>query len=129
MSSAKNVLGGELQSCCKFPMTGFYRDGYCHTGEEDLGQHTICIEVTEEFLEFSQASGNDLSTPHPELDFPGLIPGDCWCLCALRWEEAYNEGKAPLVNLAATNENALEVISLEALQEHAMDDKEEERLI
>lgn len=117
---AKNILGTPLQPCCKFPMTGFYRDGYCRTGIEDLGQHTVCIEVTDEFLMFSKEAGNDLSTPHPELDFPGLIAGDRWCLCAPRWLEAYAAGKAPKVILESTEESALEIIPLEALRQFAV---------
>ena len=119
MSVAKNVLGGKLDPCCKFPMTGFYRDGYCHTGEEDLGRHVVCIRITDEFLKFSQEAGNDLSTPHPEMDFPGLIAGDQWCLCALRWQEAFEAGAAPEVVLESTHESALEVIHLQDLKKHA----------
>lgn len=114
----KNVLGGPLQPCCKFPMTGFYRDGYCNTGPEDLGQHTVCIKLTDEFLTFSKAAGNDLSTPHPEFDFPGLIAGDQWCLCALRWQEAFLNGAAPEVILESTNEATLQVVRLEDLKKH-----------
>lgn len=121
----KNVLGQKLKPCCSFPMTGFYRDGYCHTGPEDLGQHTVCIEATEDFLKFSKSAGNDLSTPRPELDFAGLIPGDKWCLCALRWVEAYDAGCAPKVYLSATNETTLQVIPLEALQEYAADEEKD----
>ena len=122
MSEAKNVLGTQLTPCCKFPMTGFYRDGYCRTGAEDIGRHTLCMQVTKEFLEFSKEAGNDLSTPHPELDFPGLIPGDQWCLCAARWQEAFEAGAAPQVVLSATHESALEVIELEDLKKHAADE-------
>ena len=122
MVKAKNVLGKELQPCCKFPMTGFYRDGYCRTGEEDLGQHTVCIRVTAEFLAFSQEAGNDLSTPRPDLDFPGLIPGDQWCLCAPRWQEAFESGAAPEVLLSSTHESALEVSRLEDLKAYAIDE-------
>ena len=122
MVKAKNVLGKELQPCCKFPMTGFYRDGYCRTGEEDLGQHTICIRVTAEFLAFSQEVGNDLSTPRPDLDFPGLIPGDQWCLCAPRWQEAFESGAAPEVLLSSTHESALEISRLEDLKAYAVDE-------
>ena len=120
MPQAKNVLGGALQPCCKFPMTGFYRDGYCHTGVEDVGRHTVCIHITQEFLVFSKAAGNDLSTPHPEFDFPGLIAGDQWCLCALRWQEAFEAGRAPDVVLESTHESTLEVIRLEDLKKHAV---------
>jgi len=113
---AKNVLGTDLQSCCKFPMTGFYRDGYCNTGPEDLGIHTVCIRVTNEFLEFSKATGNDLSTARPELDFPGLIEGDQWCLCAERFQEALEAGHPPKVNLEATHEATLKISKLEDLR-------------
>lgn len=104
-----------------FPMTGFYRDGFCRTGVEDVGLHTVCVRVTEEFLLFSKAVGNDLSTPHPEYDFPGLIAGDQWCLCALRWKEAYDAGAAPKVVLEATHESALEIALLEQFKKHAAD--------
>ena len=120
MSKEKNVLGEELQPCCKFPMTGFYRDGFCHTGPEDLGRHVVCVRVTDEFLEFSKDAGNDLSTPMPEGDFPGLIAGDQWCLCALRWQEAFEVGAAPKVVLEATHESALEVLKFEDLKKHAV---------
>ncbi len=125
MSEAKNVLGAKLQPCCKFPMTGFFRDGYCHTGPEDIGRHTVCIRTTAEFLEFSREAGNDLTTPRDDLDFPGLIAGDQWCLCALRWQEAFEAGAAPQVILSATEESALEVIDLEALKKHAADEKQQ----
>ncbi len=118
-SKAKNILGGPLEACCKFPMTGFYRDGYCHTGPEDVGRHVVCIKITDEFLVFSKRTGNDLSTPHPEFDFPGLIAGDQWCLCALRWQEAFEAGAAPEVILSSTHENVLEFIKLEDLKKHA----------
>ena len=118
-SQARNVLGGKLQPCCKFPMTGFYRDGYCHTGPEDLGRHTVCIRVTDEFLVFSKAAGNDFFTPQPEFDFPGLIAGDQWCLCALRWQEAFEAGVAPEVILESTHEATLEVVKLQDLKAHA----------
>ena len=119
MSEAKNVLGTKLQPCCKFPMTGFYRNGYCHTGPEDVGRHVVCIRITNEFLKFSFVAGNDLSTPIPQADFPGLIAGDQWCLCALRWQEAFEAGAAPEVILEATHESALEVLKLENLKKHA----------
>ena len=121
MAGEKNVFGGKLETCCTSPMTGFYRDGCCRTGPQDLGLHVICAEVTEEFLQFSKARGNDLSTPNPEYDFPGLKSGDRWCLCALRWKEALDAGVAPPVILAATHELALEVVSLEDLKRHAID--------
>jgi len=123
MAKEKNVLGTELQTCCKFPMTGFFRDGFCRTCAEDVGRHVVCIRVTEAFLEFSSEAGNDLSTPHPEMDFPGLIPGDQWCLCALRWQEAMEAGAAPEVVLSATHESALEVLNLDDLKANALDEK------
>ena len=116
-----NVLGGPLLTCGDRPLTGFFRDGCCNTSEEDLGSHTICVELTAEFLEFSQARGNDLSTPRPEYDFPGLAPGQRWCLCAARWVEAYKAGKAPRVVLNSTNEAALEVVPLDVLKQFAVD--------
>jgi len=119
-SGAKNVLREPLESCSVDPMTGFYRNGCCDTGVGDVGLHTVCVEVTAEFLEFSKARGNDLSTPVPMYDFPGLEPGERWCLCALRWKEAYEAGFAPRVNLAATHISTLEFISLEQLQECAV---------
>lgn len=126
MSQAKNVLGQPLQPCCKFPMTGFYRDGYCNTGAEDVGKHTVCIRVTDDFLTFSKAAGNDLSTPYPEMDFPGLIEGDQWCLCALRWQEAFEAGSAPKVVLSSTHEETLKVINLGDLKRCAIDESEKE---
>ncbi len=121
MRKEKNVFGEELESCSVSPMTGFYRDGCCRTGPQDLGMHVVCTEVTKEFLEFSKASGNDLSTPKPEYEFPGLKPGDRWCLCALRWKEAYDSGFAPPVVLAATHESVLEVVPLGDLKKYAID--------
>ena len=118
---ARNVLGGPLATCCTAPMTGFYRDGNCHTGPQDFGTHVVCARVTREFLEFSVARGNDLVTPVPQFDFPGLTPGDRWCLCALRWKEALDAGVAPPVVLAATHEKALEFVSLADLKRHAVD--------
>jgi Uncharacterized protein conserved in bacteria len=117
----KNVLGGELKSCCTDPMTGFYRDGYCRTGVDDTGRHTVCIEATDEFLAFSKAVGNDLSTPMPQYSFPGLVAGDKWCLCMLRWREALMQDMAPRVYLEATHEAALTVVSLEDLKKHAVE--------
>jgi len=117
---AKNVLGSDLQACCFEPRTGFYRDGYCHTGAGDHGVHTVCVVVTEEFLRFSAERGNDLSTPHPEYEFPGLVPGDRWCLCAGRWKEAYEAGMAPPVVLESTHTSTLEFVSLEELQASAL---------
>jgi hypothetical protein len=121
MPDEKNVFGGKLETCCTTPMTGFYRDGCCRTGPEDLGLHVICAEMTEEFLEFSKSRGNDLTTPKPEFEFPGLKPGDRWCLCALRWKEALGDGIAPPVVLASTHESALKVVSIEDLKKYAID--------
>jgi uncharacterized protein (DUF2237 family) len=118
---ARNVLGGPLATCCTAPMTGFYRDGSCHTGPQDFGTHVVCAQVTREFLEFSVARGNDLVTPVPQFDFPGLAPGDKWCLCAMRWKEALDAGVAPPVVLAATHEKALQFVSLADLKRHATD--------
>lgn len=123
---AKNVLGTELESCGTNPMTGFYRDGCCNTGASDEGLHTICAEMTEDFLRFSKLKGNDLSTPNMLYDFPGLKDGDRWCLCVLRWKEAYEAGMAPLVNLRATHISALEFIDLDVLKEYATGDSLEE---
>lgn len=123
MAEAKmrNVLGEELQGCSLKPLTGFYRDGCCNTGEEDVGAHTVCVEVTADFLAFSKACGNDLSTPMPDFGFPGLKPGDRWCLCAPRWKEALDAGKAPRVVLRATHEATLDYASLTALKKLAID--------
>lgn len=118
---ARNVLGGKLETCSTSPMTGFYRDGCCNTGSGDLGVHVVCAEMTADFLKFSAARGNDLSTPMPEYGFPGLRPGDRWCLCAERWQEAFEAGVAPAVILAATHEMVLEWIDLSALKQHALD--------
>lgn len=120
MTEAKNVLGRKLEICCTSPMTGFYRNGLCETGIDDTGSHVVCAQVTQEFLEFSKSRGNDLMTPMPAYSFPGLQPGDKWCLCALRWKEALDAGYAPPIDLAATHEAALKVIKLEVLQEHAI---------
>lgn len=121
MSKAKNVLGTPMQMCSEDPMTGFYRTGCCDTGREDVGLHIVCTQVTAEFLEFSKSVGNDLSTPVPEYGFPGLKPGNRWCLCALRWKEAWQAGQAPPVVLDATHISTLEFIDLEVLQAHATD--------
>lgn len=121
MTKEKNVFGEELKNCSLFPMTGFYRDGCCRTGPEDLGIHVVCAEVTEDFLEFSKLRGNDLTTPNPVYEFPGLKPGDRWCICAFRWKEAFDSGFAPPVILASTHESVLEVVSLEDLKKHAID--------
>ena len=118
---AKNVLGQDLQVCCTSPMTGFFRDGMCRTGSGDVGSHVICAQVTREFLEFSRAQGNDLVSPQPAVGFPGLKPGDRWCLCASRWKEAFEAGVAPPVILAATHMLALEYVDLRDLKEHALD--------
>lgn len=116
----RNVLGTELKPCCYNPRTGFYRDGFCRTGPEDTGLHTVCVRVTAEFLEFSRLRGNDLSTPNPEVMFAGLKPGDQWCLCASRWKEALDAGHAPQVLLESTNINTLRVIPRSLLEEHAI---------
>lgn len=118
---ARNVLGGALEPCGTDPLTGFYRDGCCHTGPEDRGSHTICAVVTETFLEHQQGIGNDLVTPLPQWGFPGLMPGDRWCVTAANWLRAYRDGAAAFVVLASTHERALEVVPLEALRELAVD--------
>lgn len=117
---AHNVLGEPLQPCGIDPMTGFYRDGCCHTGPEDFGAHVVCAEMTDAFLSFTKARGNDLSTPRPALNFPGLQSGDRWCLCAARWLEALEAGVAPPVVLASTHEAALRVAALDDLLAHAI---------
>ena len=117
----RNVLGGPLQPCGTDPVTGFYRDGCCSTGPEDLGSHTVCAVVTAEFLAQQEAVGNDLVTPRPEWRFPGLQPGDRWCVVAVRWLQAYQDGVAAPVVLAATHERALDMVPLDALREHAVD--------
>ena len=116
-----NVLGEELQPCGTDPVTGFYRDGCCSTGPEDLGSHTICAVVTSEFLAHQRSIGNDLSTPMPQYHFPGLVPGDRWCVTAVNWARAYNDGVAAPVVLASTNEAVLEIVPLAALQQHRVD--------
>ncbi|WP_333242058.1 MULTISPECIES: DUF2237 domain-containing protein [unclassified Microcoleus] len=121
VTEATNVLGGKLETCCTSPMTGYYRDGKCNTGGGDFGVHTVCAQLTEEFLQFTKSNGNDLSTPVPEFNFPGLKPGDCWCLCASRWKEAMDAGCAPPVVLAATHALTLEYVSLDELKQHAAD--------
>ncbi|QFS46428.1 DUF2237 family protein [Nostoc sphaeroides] len=120
MTEAKNVIGGNLEACCTSPITGFYRDGFCRTGGQDFGSHVVCAEVTSEFLEFTKSHGNDLSTPVPDFNFPGLKPGDRWCLCASRWQEALDAGVAPPVILSATHARALEMVSLDELKKHAL---------
>ncbi len=122
MTEVENVLGTPLQLCCQSPMTGFYRDGFCRTGGQDFGMHTVCAQMTAEFLEFTKTRGNDLSTPVPAYPFPGLKPGDRWCLCASRWKEAFDAGVAPPVVLSATNARTLEVVSLQELKSHAVDE-------
>jgi uncharacterized protein len=121
METQKNVFGEPLEVCSLSPRTGFYRTGCCHSGPEDVGVHTVCTEVTGEFLAFSKSRGNDLSTPRPEFDFPGLEPGDRWCLCAARWQEALEAGAPPKVVLTATHERTLEIVNLADLKKHALD--------
>lgn len=116
---AKNVLGQPLVACSFKPMTGYFRDGACRTNEQDLGTHVVCIVATREFLAFSLRTGNDLSTPRPQWQFAGLKPGDQWCLCANRWQEAYESGAAPTVVLESTHQRVLDFVSLEALQRYA----------
>lgn len=121
MSMQRNVLGEPLEECSASPRTGFTRSGSCESGPQDLGSHTVCVLMTREFLEFSRERGNDLSTPVPEYEFPGLKPGDRWCLCAARWGEALQAGRAPRVALRATHERALEILALADLKVHAID--------
>jgi uncharacterized protein (DUF2237 family) len=120
MPTAKNVLGGPLQTCGTNPMTGFYRNGCCDTGADDEGVHTVCVEASAEFLAFSKSRGNDLSTPFPMFGFPGLKPGDRWCLCASRWQEAFDAGMAPPVILEATHMGTLEWVDLDNLKAYAI---------
>ncbi|NUN64829.1 DUF2237 domain-containing protein [Pseudanabaena biceps] len=117
MAVIKNVLGGNLELCCSSPVTGFYRDGFCQTGDRDLGIHVVCAEVTDEFLAYTKSQGNDLQTPAPMFNFPGLKAGDRWCLCASRWKEALEMGVAPPVCLEATHESALKFVTLEQLKQ------------
>jgi hypothetical protein len=119
----RNVLGGVLELCGDAPKTGFFRTGKCETGPTDEGVHVVCARLTRDFLDYTRSRGNDLSTPRPEIGFPGLKPGDRWCLCALRWKEALDAGVAPPVVLAATHETALRYISIEVLSRHATDDQ------
>lgn len=121
MEAKLNVLGEPLVPCSDEPLTGFFRDGCCNTSAEDFGLHAVCVRVTADFLEFSRSRGNDLITPHPEFGFPGLKPGDQWCLCAARWQEAHEAGVAPRVLLQATHAAALRVVKLKDLKEHAID--------
>ena len=120
IAQSLNVFGQPLELCCDNPKTGFYRDGFCNTGSIDLGTHVVCAEMTKEFLDYTKSKGNDLSTPNPIYDFPGLKPGDCWCLCALRWKEAYEAGVAPKVKLEATHDKALEYLTIDQLIEKAL---------
>ena len=117
---SRNVLGGELEPCSVDPVTGFFRNGCCETSQEDVGLHTVCAVMTAEFLDFSRASGNDLTTPAPDSAFPGLKPGDRWCLCAPRWKEALDAGAAPQVVLDATHEETLAIVPLGVLKDHAV---------
>ena len=121
MDESLNVFGEELQSCSEEPMTGFFRDGCCNTSDDDVGSHTMCVEVTDAFLQYSRFRGNDLSTPMPAYGFPGLKEGDRWCLCASRWLEAYQQEMAPRVFLQRTHQRALEIVPLEVLREYAAD--------
>ncbi len=121
MVDSKNVFGEALEPCGQDPVTGFYRDGCCNTGAQDLGSHTVCASLTDEFLQYSLGRGNDLITARPEFGFPGLKAGDCWCLCAGRWLEAHQEGKAPRVYLKRTHEAALDTVPLNVLREYALD--------
>lgn len=123
MSDAMNVLGSKLQTCCTSPMTGFYRDGLCRTGGGDFGSHVVCAQMTADFLAFTKSKGNNLSTPAPMYHFPGLKPGDRWCLCASRWQEALAAGVAPPVALAATHVSALEYVTMDDLQQHALEEE------
>lgn len=121
MGISRNVLGTDLEECGSDPVTGFYRDGCCTSGPQDIGNHTVCAVVTAEFLEHQKSVGNDLSTPRPEFRFPGLQPGDRWCVVALRWLQAHEDGVAPPVVLAATNERALQIVDLDVLERYAVD--------
>ena len=121
MDAKLNVLGEPLLPCSESPVTGFFRDGCCNTSREDIGMHVVCVRVTREFLEFSRFCGNDLSTPIPEFGFPGLKPGDQWCLCAARWQEALEAGAAPRIVLQATHAAALKIVNLQDLKKYAID--------
>ena len=121
MDAKLNVLGEELASCSENPLTGYFRDGCCNTEPADQGSHTVCVRVTAEFLEYSRGVGNDLTTPHAEFGFPGLRPGDQWCLCAARWQQALNAGVAPKVVLQATHAACLRIVKLADLKQHAVD--------
>jgi len=124
MALSKNVLGTELKSCCFDPMTGFYRDGFCQTGLTDYGTHVVCARMTEAFLTYTKNKGNDLSTPLPRYQFPGLKPGDQWCLCVSRWREAMLAGVAPPVIIQSTHERALDFVTIEDLKKYAILPKE-----
>ena len=115
-----NIFGDEIEACCYDPMTGYYRDGFCNTDEHDHGSHVVCAVMTDDFLEFSKSKGNDLTTPRPEFNFPGLKEGDRWCLCALRWKEAYDAGVAPKVFLESCHLNSLNFVTKEQLAEYAV---------
>ena len=117
----KNVFGEEIETCCESPITGFFRDGFCHTDDTDEGVHTVCVSMNEDFLEFSKSKGNDLSTPRPEFNFPGLKEGDSWCLCAERWVEAYEVSMAPKLYIKRTNLRTLDIVPLEILKKFAID--------
>ncbi len=117
--TARNVLGEELEPCSRNPVTGFFRNGCCETGPDDLGLHTVCVVMTADFLAYSKSVGNDLSTPQPQYHFPGLVPGDRWCLCAPRWKEALDAGKAPPVVLSSTHEETLAIVTLGVLKDYA----------
>lgn len=121
MDESLNVYGERLAPCSEDPLTGFFRDGCCNTSDDDIGSHTVCIEVTQDFLEYSRFRGNDLSTPHPEFGFPGLKPGDRWCLCASRWLEAYEQDMAPRVYLQRTHQKAADIVPLALLRRYAVD--------
>jgi len=123
MSKAEviNIFGDKIEACCHDPVTGYFRDGFCNTDEHDFGSHVVCAEITEDFLIFSKAMGNDLSTPRPEFNFPGLKEGDSWCVCALRWKEAYENGCAPKIYLRRTNKKVLKLVDLKILKEFALD--------
>ncbi len=121
MMEAWNVLGTELEECGVQPITGFFRDGSCNTSQQDVGSHTVCVVMTRAFLEFSKAEGNDLMTPQTDYGFPGLKPGDRWCLCAARWQQAFEAGAAPRVVVRATHQACLQVVSLDDLKTHAID--------
>jgi len=121
MTKAKNILGQELQACCVDPVTGFFRDGFCNTNQMDEGTHVVCAVLTKEFLDFTKSRGNDLITPRPEFQFPGLKPNDGWCLCALRWKEAHDAGVAPPIKPQATHEKVLDLVNLETLEQYYID--------